>query len=70
MREVRRVDQASHTFTFRAPARPRFVVVDPDFAVLAETKLEAPGDMLRAQIAGAATARGRRTASTRWSWRP
>jgi aminopeptidase N len=62
-REVRRVDQASHTFAFRVPARPRFVVVDPELAVLAEVKVEAPGDMLRAQIAHAPTARGRMLAA-------
>src|SRR5262245_53994927 len=29
-REVRRIDQASHAFVFRAPSRPRYVVVDPE----------------------------------------
>jgi len=62
-REVRRVDEATHTFTFRTPARPRYVVVDPDFAVLAEVKVEAPGDMLRAQLAEAKSARGRMLAA-------
>jgi aminopeptidase N len=62
-REVRRVDQASCSFSFRVPSRPRFVVVDPEAAVLAETKIEAPGDMLRAQLAGAASARGRMLAA-------
>ena len=62
-REVRRVELASHTFSFRVPSRPRFVVIDPELAVVAETKLEAPGDMLRAQLAGAATARGRMLAA-------
>jgi aminopeptidase N len=65
-REVRRVDQASQSFAFRVPARPRFVVVDPELAVIAEAKIEAPADMLRAQIAlhgGAATARGRMLAA-------
>ena len=63
VREVRHVDQASHTFTFRAAKRPRFVVVDPDFALVAEVKLEAPGDMLRAQLVHAATARARMVAA-------
>jgi len=62
-REVRRVDQVSSTFAFHVPSRPRFVVVDPEVAVLAELKVEAPGDMLRAQLAGAATARGRMLAA-------
>ena len=62
-REVRRVDQASQTFAFRVPSRPRFVVVDPELAVLAEVKEQAPADMLRAQLAGAPTARGRMLAA-------
>jgi aminopeptidase N len=62
-REVRRVDQASQSFSFHVPSRPRFIVIDPELAVLAEIKLEAPGDMLRAQIAGAASARGRMLAA-------
>ena len=62
-REVRRVSEALQSFAFRVPGRPRFVVVDPEMAVLAEYRIEAPGDMLRAQIAGAATARGRMQAA-------
>ncbi len=64
-REVRHVDQASHTFSFNIPSRPRFIVVDPEQAVLAEVKLEAPGDLLRNQLAHAPTARGRMQATTR-----
>jgi aminopeptidase N len=62
-REVRRVDQAAQTFSFRVPTRPRFVVVDPELAVLGEVKIEAPADMLRAQLTGAASARGRMAAT-------
>jgi aminopeptidase N len=62
-REVRHVDQASHTFSIKVPSRPRFVVVDPDLAVLAEVKVEAPGDMLREQLVNAPTARGRSLAA-------
>jgi aminopeptidase N len=62
-REVRRVDQASQSFAFRVPTRPRFVVVDPDFGVIADLKLEAPADMLRAQLTGAPSARGRMLAA-------
>ena len=62
-REVRRVDQASQSFAFRVPGRPRFVVVDPDFGVIADLKLEAPADMLRAQLEGAPSARGRMLAA-------
>lgn len=64
-REVRHVDQVSHTFSFNVPSRPRFVVVDPEQAVLAEVKLEAPGDLLRHQLAHAPTARGRMLATSR-----
>jgi aminopeptidase N len=62
-RETRHVDQGTHTFVVRASKRPKFVVVDPDFAIPAEVKLEAPGDMLRAQLAGAPSARGRMLAA-------
>ena len=62
-REVRRVEQVSQSFAFRVHERPRFVVIDPDFAVIAELKIEAPADMLRAQLAGAASARGRMQAT-------
>jgi aminopeptidase N len=64
-RETRHVDQASHTFSFNIPSRPRFVVVDPEQAVLAEVKLDAPGDLLRNQLAHAPTARGRMLATGR-----
>jgi aminopeptidase N len=64
-RETRHVDQASHTFSFNVPSRPRFVVVDPEQAVLAEVKLDAPGDLLRNQLAHAPTARGRMLATGR-----
>ena len=62
-REIRHVDQVSHTFVMRTKKRPTFVVVDPDLAVPSEVKLEAPGDMLRAQLAGASSARGRMLAA-------
>jgi aminopeptidase N len=58
-REVRRVAEAAHTFVFPAPTRPRFVVIDPELRVLGEVKVKAPGDMLRAQLDAAPTARGR-----------
>ncbi|MEO7329342.1 MAG: M1 family aminopeptidase [Minicystis sp.] len=64
VREERRVEHASHTFAFHAPTRPRFVIVDPELAVLAEVKIEAPGDMLRNQIISAPTARGRGLAAS------
>jgi len=61
--ERRSVDQSSQSFAFRARTRPRFVVVDPELSVLAEVRLEAPADMLRAQLAKAPTARGRMLAA-------
>jgi aminopeptidase N len=62
-REVRRVDQASHTFAFHLPRRPRYVVIDPELSVIAEVQLEIPGDLLRHQLAEAKTARGRMLAA-------
>ncbi|MGK4001060.1 M1 family aminopeptidase [Sorangium sp. So ce1036] len=62
-REVRRVDQQAHTFVIPLPRRPRFVVVDPELRILGEVKVDAPGDLLRAQLAHAPTARGRMLAA-------
>ncbi|WP_437576472.1 M1 family aminopeptidase [Sorangium sp. So ce887] len=62
-REVRRVDQQAHTFVIPLPRRPRFVVVDPDLRILGEVKIDAPADLLRAQLAHAPTARGRMLAT-------
>jgi aminopeptidase N len=58
-REVRRVDQQTHTFVVPVPRRPRFIVVDPDLRVLGDVTVDAPADLLRAQLAHAPTARGR-----------
>lgn len=62
-REVRRVDQATHTFAIPIPRRPRFVVVDPELLILGELSVDAPGDLLRNQLAHAPTARGRALAA-------
>ncbi|AUX48383.1 aminopeptidase [Sorangium cellulosum] len=62
-REVRRVDQQAHTFAIPIARRPRFVIVDPDFRIVGEVKVDAPGDLLRAQLAQAPTARGRMLAA-------
>ncbi len=59
IREVRRVDQASHTFVIRTAERPKMIVVDPDLLVLGSVKAEVPADLLRNQIATAPSARGR-----------
>lgn len=58
-REVRRIDQAGQVLAIHAPRRPRFMVIDPELSVLGEVRVKAPGDMLRAQLAHAPTARGR-----------
>jgi aminopeptidase N len=62
-REVRRVDQRQQTFAIPTRERPRFVVVDPEFAVLGDMRVSAPGDMLRTQLSKAPTARGRMLAT-------
>lgn len=56
-----RVKLASRTdsFAIPCPKRPSFVVVDPELRILGEVHVRAPADMLRAQLAGAKTARGR-----------
>ncbi len=58
-REVRRVEEAQHTFVFPVAARPRFVVVDPRLRVLGSVRVKAPQDMLRQQLKEAPSARGR-----------
>ncbi|HVK64498.1 MAG TPA: M1 family aminopeptidase [Polyangium sp.] len=63
-REVRRVESATATFTIRVPKRPAFIVVDPDLRIVGDVRVECPGDMLRAQLVGASTARGRLLAAS------
>lgn len=63
-REVRRVDQKAHTFVFPMRERPELVVVDADLRVVGDIRVEAPADLLRAQLVGAPTARGRALAAT------
>lgn len=58
-REVRRIEKADETIAFPQPKRPRYVVVDPDFAVVAEVDLSMPLDLLKNQLTEAKTARGR-----------
>jgi aminopeptidase N len=55
LRLASRVD----TFAIPCPARPPFVVVDPNLQILGEVTLKAPADMLRNQLQNAPTARGR-----------
>jgi len=63
-REVRHIDKAATTLTFRAPKRPRFVVVDPDLRIMGEVKVECPRDMFQAALSHAPTARGRSLAAS------
>jgi aminopeptidase N len=51
--------ERQQSFALPAASRPAFVVVDPDMRVVGEVRVKAPSDMLRAQLAGAPTARGR-----------
>jgi aminopeptidase N len=51
--------ERSQTFALPAPARPSFVVVDPQARIVGELRIKGPGDMLREQLARAPTARGR-----------
>ena len=61
-REVRRLDQQTQAFSIRCE-RPLFLVVDPEFGILGEVRVEAPTDMLRRQLEGAPSARGRMLAA-------
>ncbi|WP_338046493.1 M1 family aminopeptidase [Polyangium spumosum] len=63
-REVRRVESQAATFTIRVPKRPAFVVVDPELRIVGDVRVECPADLLRAQLAGASTARGRLLAAS------
>lgn len=58
-REKLRVTAPEEVFKVACPKRPLFVVVDPDMLVVGDVQVKAPPDMLRAQLSGAKTARGR-----------
>ncbi len=58
-REKLSVTQRADSFAIPCEARPAFVVVDPEMRILGDVHVKAPGDMLRAQLAKAGTARGR-----------
>jgi aminopeptidase N len=51
--------QRTETFAVPCPVRPKHVVIDPEMQILGEVHAKAPNDMLRAQLAHAATGRGR-----------
>jgi aminopeptidase N len=54
-----RIAERQQSFALLAMSRPPFVVVDPEARIVGEVKLRVPGDMLRAQLSKAPTARGR-----------
>ena len=58
-REVRRVDDVSHTFVIAVSERPRFVVVDPRLRVVGSVRSKVPADLSRQQLVEAPSARGR-----------
>ena len=58
-RERVRISQRAESFAIPLAKRPAWVVVDPEMRVLGDVTVTAPGDMLRAQLTGAKSARGR-----------
>jgi aminopeptidase N len=58
-REKLRLISKVDTFSIPSPERPAFVVVDPEMRILGDVAVKAPSDMLRAQLVGASTGRGR-----------
>src|SRR6185312_12130818 len=54
-----KITEKQQLFAVPAPARPAFVVLDPEMRIVGEVRPKLPGDMLRAQLATAPTARGR-----------
>jgi aminopeptidase N len=62
-RHDKEVTEATASLTVRLERRPAFVVVNPDLDVIADLKLEAPADMLRAQLSGGPSAFSRWTAA-------
>jgi aminopeptidase N len=58
-REKLRITQKTEVFAIACAQRPAHVVIDPEMRILGDVRLKVPGDMLRAQLAGAKTGRGR-----------
>jgi aminopeptidase N len=54
-----RITEKQQSFAIPVPKRPLFVVVDARARIVGEVRVRQPGDMLRAQLAQAPTARGR-----------
>jgi aminopeptidase N len=62
-RHEKQVTEATASLTVKLERRPAFVVVNPDLDVVGDLKLEAPADMLRAQLAHGPSALSRLTAA-------
>jgi aminopeptidase N len=58
-RQSVRVTDRQQSFALRIPARPAFVVVDPQLCVVGEVRLKVPADMLRTQLSKGPSARAR-----------
>ncbi|HXN34475.1 MAG TPA: M1 family aminopeptidase, partial [Polyangiaceae bacterium] len=59
VRSTLRVTDKQQSFALLAPARPAFVVIDPDLRIVGEVRPKVPNDLLREQLEKAPTARGR-----------
>jgi aminopeptidase N len=59
VRRFVRVTDKQQAFALPVPARPAFVVIDPEMRIIGEVRPKVPGDMLREQLVKAPTARGR-----------
>jgi aminopeptidase N len=58
-REKLRIKERTESFALPCASRPAFVVIDPEMRILGDVRIKVPGDMLRAALSGAKTARGR-----------
>jgi aminopeptidase N len=54
-----RMAQRVESFAIACATRPSYVVVDPELRIVGDVRIKVPADMLRAQLAGAPTGRGR-----------
>jgi aminopeptidase N len=58
-RHTMSVTERQQSFSIPSPIRPAFAVIDPDGRIVGEVRPKVPADMLREQLAGAPSARGR-----------
>ncbi|HMI85908.1 MAG TPA: M1 family aminopeptidase [Polyangiaceae bacterium] len=59
MRHTRQIEKIWETIAIPCPERPSFVSIDPEFALLADVRLDVPADMLQRQLKSGPTARAR-----------